>query len=129
MFEPLDITRMAQSLASYAGDRMGVIARNIAQADTPGYKAMDLPSFADVYDAQSGDAFTMRATRPEHLQGSLAQSEAVQAPSGGEASADGNTVSLEKEMVKMADIKQSHDMALSIYQVTQNITRAALGRK
>lgn len=130
MFEPLNLTRMAQSLASYAGSRLGVVAHNIAQADTPGYKAMDLPSFRDVYAAESGDqAFAMRATRGGHLFGNLAATGPAPAPSGGAASANGNTVSMEKEMVKMADIRQSHDMALSIYAVTREITRAALGRR
>lgn len=130
MFQTLNLTGMAQQLASYAGNRLGIIAHNVAQADTPGYKAMDLPTFQEVYAAQSGgDAFAMRATRPGHVAGGLAALDLVAAPSGGEASANGNTVSLEKEMVKMADIRQSHDMALSIYAVTRDVTRAALGRK
>lgn len=128
MFEPLTLTRMAQSLASYAGTRLGVIAHNVAQADTTGYKAMDLPAFAEVYAAQSGDGFAMRATRPDHLNGRPADLALVAAPTGGEASVNGNTVSVEREMVKMADIRQGHDMALSIYRVTRDITRAALGR-
>jgi flagellar basal-body rod protein FlgB len=130
MFEPLNLMRMAQSLAGYAGDRLGVIARNIAQADTPGYRAMDLPSFADVYAAQSGeDGFAMRATRAGHLSGGFAAAEPLASPTEGEASADGNTVSLEKQMVKMADIRLAHDMALSVYRVSADITRAALGRR
>lgn len=130
MFEPLDITRMAQSLASYAGNRLGLVAHNIAQADTPGYKAMDLPDFSQVYAAQGGDdALSMRATRPQHFGGGLMQMDPVPTPSRGEASANGNTVSLEKEMVKMADLRTAHDMALSVYRVTSDITRAALGRK
>ena len=130
MFEPLSITRMAQSLASHSGKRLGVIAHNIAKADTPGYKAMDIPAFADAYEARGGEgAFSMRTTRPGHVQGGLAAQTSVEVPSGGEASGDGNTVSVEREMVKMADIRRSHDMALSIYRVTQDITRTALGRR
>ena len=130
MFEPLNITRMAQQLASYSGDRLGVIARNIAQADTPGYRAMDLPAFSDVYAAQpGGDAFAMRASLPGHVQAAdaLAAPEAILA--GGVASGNGNTVSLEREMVKMAETRQAHDMALSVYRVTRDITQAALGRR
>lgn len=128
MFEPLDITRMAQSLASYAGSRLGLVAHNIAQADTPGFKAMDLPDFAEVYGAQDGQG-AMRATRPQHLGWAMQAPQPVPTPTRGEASANGNTVSLEKEMVKMADVRTAHDMALSIYRVTQDITRAALGRR
>ena len=65
MFETLDLTRMARAMAAQAGARLGVIARNVAQADTPGYKAMDLPDFVASYQAASPQG--MRATRPGHL--------------------------------------------------------------
>ena len=49
MLETLSVTRMAEQLAAHAGARLGLIARNVAQADTPGYKAVDLESFAETY--------------------------------------------------------------------------------
>lgn len=126
MFEQLDITRMAQALAAHAGARMGQVARNIAQADTPGYKALDLPGFAETYDATADGA--MRATRPGHLTSAAPSAVPVTVPSGGEASANGNTVSVEKEMVTAVEVRQQHDMALAIYRNTQDIIRASLGR-
>jgi flagellar basal-body rod protein FlgB len=129
MFDQLELTRLASAMARHSGNRMGVIARNIAGADTPGFKAQDLPDFSEVYAAESGEGMGMRATLPGHLTGTLATSEPIPSPSRGEASVDGNTVSLEKEMVKMAAVRQAHDMALSIYRATQDITRVALGRK
>jgi flagellar basal-body rod protein FlgB len=41
---------------------------------------------------------------------------------------NGNTVSLEAEMVRMAEIRQAHDMALAVQRSVSGITRAALGR-
>ena len=64
MFEKLELTRMAQALAAQSGARMAVIAENVANADTPGYKARDMPAFAEVYEAEG---LEMRATRPGHL--------------------------------------------------------------
>ena len=52
MFEKLELTRMAQALAAHAGSRMGVIAKNVAHADTPGYKAQDIADFATVWERQ-----------------------------------------------------------------------------
>ena len=49
MFEKLEITRMAQALSAHAGARLGLVAQNVANADTPGYKARDLPDFAEVW--------------------------------------------------------------------------------
>jgi len=127
MFEELEITRMAQALASHAGTRMGIVAGNIANADTPGYKARDLPDFARTYlETKLGEG--QRATRPGHINSharNLRQKPEIQP---GPASIDGNTVSLEGEMVRAADIRQQHDLALSVYHASSNILRLALGR-
>lgn len=107
MFEKLELTRMAQALASHAGARLGLVAQNVANADTPGYKARDLPDFASVFAQRSTDA-------PEIIPGP--------------ADPNGNTVTLADQMVRMADVRQSHEMALAIYRSTSGIVRAALGR-
>ncbi len=126
MFEKLEIVRMAQAMASHAGARQGAIATNIANADTPGYKAQDLPDFAQSY----GTWGTMlRATRPGHLAAGHGSPVTVARVSSGAASPDGNTVSLETEMVKAVEVRQQHDMALAIYRSTSDILRNSLGRK
>ncbi len=125
MFEKLELTRMAQALASHAGTRMGVIAENVAHADSPGYKAKDIGSFAAVW-AAGGNG--MRATRPGHLADPPSGASASPVASGGNEAPNGNSVSLEKEMVKMAGARQDHEMALAIYRSTSEVIRASLGR-
>lgn len=125
MFEKLEIVRMAQALAAHSGARQGLVARNIANADTPGYRAQDLSAFRSVY---RGDQPILKATRPGHLSSSATGSEALPRTADGAASPNGNTVSLEGEMVKAAEIRQGHDMALSVYRASSDILRAALGR-
>lgn len=125
MFEKLELTRLAQSLAAHSGARMAVIAQNVANADTPGYKAKDLPAFAAVFADDGGD---MRATRAGHLtDASAAMMPAIEAANGREAP-NGNSVSLEGEMVKSVEARQNHDMALAIYRATSDVIRASLGR-
>jgi flagellar basal-body rod protein FlgB len=125
MFEKLELTRMAQALAAHSGGRMAVIARNVAHADTPGYKAQDLPSFDSVFAAEGGP---MRATRSGHLTGTSSGTEMVAERAPGRESPNGNTVSLEGEMVKSVEARQAHDMALAIYRATSDVIRASLGR-
>jgi flagellar basal-body rod protein FlgB len=127
MLETLNLTRLAEALAEHASSRMDNIARNVAQADTPGYKAMDLPDFAQVYDA--GPQGGMRATRPGHITSAHTAAHAIAQPAAGEAQPNGNTVSLEREMVKSASVRQEHDMALAVYSHARDILRASLGRK
>lgn len=121
MFEKLELTRMAQALAAHAGARMGLLAQNVANADTPGYKARDLPDFARSYRESA-----LPATRPGHLTAGATSATAERIAGG--ADPNGNTVSLEDQMLRMADVRQSHEMALAIYRSTSGIIRAALGR-
>lgn len=125
MFEKLEIVRMAQAMARHAGARTDIIAQNVANADTPGYKAKDLPDFADYAEGTIG----LRTTRSGHLHG--AESAAVEPAAieaKGAASPSGNTVSLEEEMVRATSAKQQHEMALSIYQSSARLLRTSLGR-
>ena len=125
MFEKLQLTAMAQSMAAHAGARMGLIAQNVAQADTPGYKALDLPSFAETFAADLGP---MRTTRPGHLTGTSPATLPMIERGHGHEAPNGNSVSLEAEMVKSVEARQNHDMALAIYRATSDVIRASLGR-
>lgn len=124
MFETLELTRMARALAAHAGARLGVVAQNVAHADSPGYKRRDLPAFADSYAA----GIEMRATRSGHLGRPEAGTPEAQVVRG-TGSPNGNTVSLESEMVTAVEVRQSHEMALAIYRNTSDIVRASLGRR
>lgn len=125
MFEKLELTRMAQALAAHSGARMSVIAQNVAHADTPGYKAQDVPSFDKVFAAEGG---AMRATRPGHISASSEPMSLIAERAPGREAPNGNTVSLEGEMVKSVEARQSHDMAMAIYRATSDVVRASLGR-
>jgi flagellar basal-body rod protein FlgB len=125
MFEKLELTRMAQALAAHSGARMSVIARNVAHADTPDYKAQDLPDFGTVFKAEGGE---MRATRAGHLHSVAAGTAMVPERAPGREAPNGNTVSLEGEMVKSVEARQTHEMALAIYRATSDVVRASLGR-
>ena len=53
MFGKIELMDMAQAMARHAAQRQNVIAGNVANADTPGYKARDLTSFAESYRADT----------------------------------------------------------------------------
>lgn len=88
-------------------ERAGVLANNLANADTPGYQARDI-DFGAVLKSQMGDntggMVPMQATSAGHQQG-LMQSDAVNGlkyrmPS--QPSIDGNTVDADKEKTEFA---------------------------
>ncbi|PKP69753.1 MAG: hypothetical protein CVT82_09280 [Alphaproteobacteria bacterium HGW-Alphaproteobacteria-4] len=128
MFEKVAILQIAQAMASHAAQRQGAISQNIANADTPGYAARDIAPFAEAYAAATGAA--MRATRPEHLASAGAARAAVSLRSeAGTPSPNGNSVSLEGEMVKAVEVKRQHDLALAIYKTSLGVLRSGLGRR
>ncbi len=125
MFARLEIFQMAFDMATHASARQAVIARNVANADTPGYKARDLPSFAETYGGLAGD-FSLRTSRPEHLASHRVL--AAQVVKDATQSPNGNSVSLETEMAKATAAKGQHETALTIYKTALDILRTSLGR-
>ncbi len=128
MFEKLQIFRMAHAMGQHAGARQSVLARNMANADTPGYKARDIAPFAQTYEG--GGGFAPRTTRPGHV-GDRAGGYAVEMRDAedGETDPNGNSVSLEQEMLKAVDVKRQHDRSLAIYKSALTVLRSATGRR
>lgn len=115
MFESLDILRMAQAFATHAATRQQAIAQNVANANTPGYRSRDALPFAEFWHG------TQQGTlRPEASMAEDAHPATV--------SPDGNTVSLEFEMMRGVEARQQHEMALGIYSMSRDLMRASLGK-
>jgi len=131
MFEKLEIFQMAGAMARHAATRQSLIAQNIAQADTPGYKARDLASFTDTYQEKTA-GMNIRTTRAGHLSGFGVGANdypgRIIAGAGSE-SPNGNNVSLEGEMMKAAGVRKQHDQAMAIYKASLGILRSSIGRR
>lgn len=125
MFQNLDIFRTAMAMARHAGTRQALSAQNIANADTPGYRARHLHAFEDtVRDAMVGQ----RATRSGHMNGSVDRN--IQfIEERGAADPNGNAVSLEEEMINAVGAKRQNDRALAIYRSNLNILRTSIGKR
>ena len=124
MFQNLDVFRTAITMARHAGAQQAVSAQNIANADTPGYRGIDLPEFTEIL---RGRPSAMRATRAGHLNRAsgaapfdLAERRTAEDPNR-------NTVSLEAEMLTAVDAQRTHDRALAIYRSNLTLLRSSLG--
>ena len=126
MFDNLEIMRMATGLARHAGARQDIVARNIANADTPDYRTRDVLPFQEIYEG--GSATGMRATRAGHLDAAEGAHGVRLFEVAGQSSPNGNTVSLEAEMMRSAEVRHQHDMATSIYKTSLDILRTSIGR-
>ena len=126
MFENLDIFRMSASLAQHAGLRQAVVSQNVANADTPGYVARGVPDFAAVFEGAGTGGTVQRATRPGHLHGQREAGETPIIDMKGEASPNGNQVSVENEILQSVNAKRDHDRALAIYKSGLTVLRSTL---
>ncbi len=126
MFEIPDVMRMAQAMARHSAARQVTISENIANADTPGFRARDLPDFGATYNQPK----RLAATRVSHLdwQAGTPRHVAQVDRTSPVLSPNGNSVSLEREMMRGAQNKQSHELALAVYGSARTILRTALGR-
>lgn len=127
MFNSLELFQTASAMARHAGSRQAIVARNIANADTPGFEAQHIPAFKDAYDANA--AYHMRSTRAGHLPGRFAGgAQATPSMSTTEPSPNGNTVSLEEELLNSVAVSREHNRALAVYRHTMTVLRMTLGR-
>lgn len=115
MFDTLELFELSTARARHAGARQHVVAQNIANADTPGYRAQTISSFEDMYRSLGTD----RLSRAD-----FSRSFDSQAP----LSPNGNSVSLELEMVAAVDAQRSHTRAMNVYRSALNIMRTSIGR-
>jgi len=127
MYQSLEIFQMATAMARHAGARQAVVARNIANADTPDFKAQHITSFKDHY--KSGVDVSVQRTRPAHL-GNVSDRAIIPTAieSQAEESPNGNTVSLETELLNSVAVSREHNRALTIYRHGMTILRTTLGR-
>lgn len=127
MHNSLDLFQTATAMARHAGARQAVVARNIANADTPCFQAQSIAAFRDVYDGSG--ASHMRTTRPGHMQMAAGTDSAPRdLTATGTPSPNGNTVSVEDQMMQSVAVSREHNRALTIYRHTMTIIRTSLGR-
>ncbi|AWN45601.1 flagellar basal body rod protein FlgB [Methylobacterium terrae] len=129
----LPVVAMLRNRMQWQQTRQKVLAENVANADTPGFRARDLkePRFRpDGAVAAAGlPVIGMERTSGLHL---------ASAGGGGpseertgtrfEMTPSGNAVSLEDEMLKAADNQSDYQLASLLYRKSLQTLRTAVGR-
>jgi flagellar basal-body rod protein FlgB len=132
MLEGIDVFRIAGARMRHLAERQNVLAQNIANADTPRYRSRDVKAFsfdsALLRGAPGLPALTLAGTRAGHI-GTTRNGVTIttdRANTYGE-DPDGNTVDLEEQMVKQADLAKAYDMATMVYRRNTALMRTAIG--
>ena len=94
--------------------RIRVVSENVANADTPGYKARDLSPFSAMMALKEGP------------QTAIGRSREMKTAS---VSPNGNSVALDEQMVMASESKMQHETALAIYRKSMDLLKMGLGRR
>jgi flagellar basal-body rod protein FlgB len=105
-----------EAYMSRLSQRQQIVASNLANIDTPGFKTRDVSFHATMQELLSEKSAELRADRPEHIQGMAgalpqAQSFEVQDLT---SRADNNNVDLDREMLKLSETSFTYSMVTQL---------------
>jgi flagellar basal-body rod protein FlgB len=126
----LPLVAMLKTRMHWHQSRQKVLAENVSNADTPGFKPQDLeaPRFGPAGAARGG-TIAVAQTAAGHLSPNGAP--LGEDPVGAqrfETRPSGNAVSLEDEMLKVAQNQSDFQLAASLYQKSLQMLRIAAGK-
>ena len=120
--------------------RQKLLAQNVANADSPGYKPKDIAQLGVDVATRGADAtrrmagpygmnVSMAATDVRHLGGNRGGAGSEERGASYETRPSGNAVNLEDEMLKVSQNQIDFQTAANIYQRGLATLKIALGRK
>jgi flagellar basal-body rod protein FlgB len=135
-FGGIPLFSVMKSKLGYISARQSVLAQNVANADTPDYKAKDVkePDFKHIAQSLSrgtAQKLPIQITNEKHMAGSSSSSMMLQAEkrlSTYERNPNGNNVVIEEEMMRVADNQAEYQKVLSLYRKTVEMFRTVIGR-
>lgn len=104
---------LASRQAQWLAVRQATIAGNISNANTPGFKALDVEPFSSVLDKTQ---LAMTATSSGHIgfDAPHVRSAKVKKTESWDTMHSGNSVSIEQEMMKAGTVNREHNLNTSI---------------
>lgn len=131
-FGKLPIFSVLSQRLSWLGKRQQVLAHNIANADTPGFRAQDVvePKFKEILRGSGPSAVQMSATSAMHMggRGEASQTHKVVEDRSTELSLSGNSVALDDQVLKVTKTSMDHQLTVNLYRKHIAMIKMALGR-
>jgi flagellar basal-body rod protein FlgB len=111
--------------AQWLSTRQTAIAANIANANTPGYRAVDIQPFSAVLDSSP---IQLATTDPAHLTMPQSETGALREVEvdPDEQTLSGNTVNLEQQMINLGDVNRDYTMSANIRRAFHQLLLSAI---
>jgi flagellar basal-body rod protein FlgB len=128
----LPIFSMLRTRMNWHQERQRLLAENVSNADTPGYRPRDLTplDFGRQVQQASGQ-LQLALTTPGHLTSAGAKGSSFPMERSGKYDVKpmGNAVNLEDEMMKVAANQMDHQAAISLYSRSMGLLKTAIGKR
>ena len=130
----IPILSMLRTRLQWSQERQRVLAENVANADTPSYRARDLtpPKFAapTAVAAAPLSTVSLALTESGHIAASGQNDTPFKTQSEGnyEVRPTGNAVNLEQEMMKVAANQMDYQAVTALYVRSLGLIKTALGK-
>lgn len=131
MLNDLPLMGFIRKKMQWHQSRQSVLASNVANADTPGYKPKDLKSltFDDHLSGVSRPMTGMHTTHAKHMSVAVRDDGfATKTTKDFEVTPSGNGVVLEDEMMKVAANQFDYQLATTVYSRSLGLLKIAIGR-
>lgn len=116
----------------WAATRQKVIADNVANANTPGFKSRDLKplNFEELVKKASAPHMGLAQTAPGHIapKGAAGSFPLANKQKATDMTISQNDVSLEDEMMKNAQTQEHYRLSTGLYRSYTDLLRSALGK-
>ncbi|MBL0370674.1 flagellar basal body rod protein FlgB [Rhizobium sp. KVB221] len=111
--QPIQLFELASKQAEWLTVRQSVVSGNIANANTPGFRAKDVTSFDQIMKSTD---IPMRATNPLHFAETPTETYVVESEvdKGAASQLSGNSVDLADELMKSGSVKRDYDLNTSV---------------
>jgi flagellar basal-body rod protein FlgB len=106
--------------------RLQALTSNIANAETPQYRAMDVTFAGELQKAFGGDYSPLQKTDPHHMDLSDSDASHYVPDYTGATRADGNNVDLDVQMGKMSKVSGDYSIAANLVRQKLRTMRTAV---
>lgn len=130
----IPIFSMLRTRLDWAQARQRLLAENVANSDTPNYRARDLaplrfPEPSVVPQARVASVNLVRTENGHLGMGAGGTNFRLEDKSGYETRPTGNAVNMEEEMMKVAANQMDYQAATALYTRSLNLLKTALGKR
>lgn len=127
----LPLFSMLKTRMRWLETRQRLLAENVANAETPGYRGRDLKPQDFSRQLQAATSVQIVSTNTGHLAGASQTDPNFQTDRSQafEVTPRGNSVSLEEEMMRIAQNQIDHQTAATLYSRSLGLIKTAIGKK